>query len=57
MKKSFLILWQILLTGKLFNEMEGKNVASVSCSWWAVRTSNPEDAEMHSGSIPPPVCF
>ena len=25
--------------------------------WWAARTSNPEDAEMHSGSIPPPVCF
>lgn len=25
--------------------------------WWAVRTSNPEDAAMHSGSIPPLVCF
>ena len=25
--------------------------------WWAVRISGPEDAEMHSGSIPPLVCF
>lgn len=41
----------------LYNDKNVGMIASVSCSWWAVRTSNPEDAAVHSGSIPPPVCF